>query len=89
MPGIFSGVTGVPARFEGTTLAEWTSTVVSVTGKGFEEDIRQMTQWLRDAPADKRCYGTMDPADDTSWEDLGVRASTFEEWILRNNWEGP
>lgn len=70
-------------------MEEWTSTIVSVAGKGFEEDVRQMVQWLRDAPADKICYGTMDPADDSSREDLGVRASTFEEWILRNKWEGP
>ncbi|KAK7726229.1 hypothetical protein SLS63_007743 [Diaporthe eres] len=89
MPAIFSRVTGAPARFESISLEEWTSTVVSVAGKGFEEDIRQMVQWVRDAPADKICYGTMDPAADSSWEDLGVRASTFEEWILRNKWMGP
>lgn len=89
MAAIFSRVTGAPARYESISLEEWTSTVVSVAGKGFEEDIRQMVQWVRDAPADKVCYGTMDPAADSSWEDLGVRASTFEEWILRNKWEGP
>ncbi|KAF9876687.1 NmrA-like family domain-containing protein [Colletotrichum karsti] len=89
LPGILSTVMGVPARYERISLEEWTSTVVSVAGKGFEEDIRQMVQWVGDAPADLICYGTMYPGDDHSWEDLGVRASTFEEWILRTNWQGP
>lgn len=89
MAAIFSRVTGASARYESISLEEWTSTVVSVAGKGFEEDIRQMVQWVWHAPADKICYGTMDPVADSSWEDLGVRASTFHEWILRNKWEGP
>lgn len=82
-------MTGIPARFESVGLEDWTSTVVSVAGEGFKEDIRQMVQWVAHAPKHKICYGTMDPVDDCSWEDLGVKASTFEEWILRSNWRGP
>lgn len=89
MVSAFSRVTGVPARFESISLEEWTSTVVSVAGKGFEDDIRQMVQWVGDAPKDKICYGSMDPEDDSSWADLGVKASTFEDWLARTKWQGP
>ncbi|KAK2753980.1 NmrA-like family domain-containing protein [Colletotrichum kahawae] len=89
LASIFSSVTGIPARFESIDLEDWTSTVVSVAGQGFKEDISQMVQWVAHAPTDKICYGTMHPGDDCSWEDLGVRASTFEEWIQRSNWRGP
>ncbi|KAK7421195.1 hypothetical protein QQX98_002325 [Neonectria punicea] len=89
LAGIFSKVTSEPARFEDISLEEWTATVTYVTGKGFEEDIRQMAQWVADAPPDKIAYGTMSPQDDTSWEDLGVKATTFEEWLNKTNWKGP
>ncbi|KAH6897466.1 hypothetical protein B0T10DRAFT_584198 [Thelonectria olida] len=86
---VFSKVTSKPSRFESTTIDEWGSVVAATVGKGYEEDIRQMMQWIAVAPNDKICYGTMSPEDDTSWEDLGVRASTFEEWLARSKWEGP
>ncbi|KAF4831723.1 NmrA-like family domain-containing protein 1 [Colletotrichum siamense] len=89
LASVFSSMTGIPAHFESVGLEDWTSTVVSVAGEGFKEDIRQMVQWVAHAPKDKICYGTMNPVDDCSWEDLGVKASTFEEWILRSNWRGP
>ncbi|KAH8735241.1 hypothetical protein BGZ61DRAFT_473850 [Ilyonectria robusta] len=86
---IFSTVTSQPSCFESTTMEEWGATVAATVGKGYEEDIKQMMQWIAMAPSDKICYGTMDAADDTSWQDLGVRASTFEEWMARSNWQGP
>ncbi|KAH7149831.1 hypothetical protein B0J13DRAFT_673615 [Dactylonectria estremocensis] len=86
---IFSKVTSQPSRFESTTLEEWGATVAATVGKGYEEDIRQMMQWIAVAPREKICYGTMDPTNDTSWEDLGVRASTFEEWLARSKWQAP
>jgi hypothetical protein len=64
-------------------------------GKGYEEDIRQMMQWISVAPDEKVCYGTMNFRDDKSWEDLGVRASTcgvdgagFVDWALTCNHSG-
>ncbi|KAK7424342.1 hypothetical protein QQX98_000610 [Neonectria punicea] len=86
---IFSRVTSRSSSFESTTIEEWGATVAATVGKGYEEDIKQMMQWISVAPNESICYGTMDPENDTSWKDLGVRASTFEEWLARSNWQGP
>lgn len=63
--------------------------MAATVGKGFEEDIRQMMQWIAVAPRDRICYGTVRAEEDASWGDLGVRASTFEEWLERSGWQGP
>jgi len=89
MAKVFERVTGQKAVFEPTTLDEWGAVVSAGMGKGFEEDARQMMEWTAVAPREKICYGTMDPAEDTSWEDLGVKVSSFEEWIRRSGWSGP
>ncbi|KXG50517.1 uncharacterized protein PGRI_070080 [Penicillium griseofulvum] len=86
---IFSDTTSRKAVFDPITLDQWGATVAATVGKGYEEDIRQMMQWISIAPDEKICYGTMDPRDDTSWKDLGVRASTFAEWMERASWKGP
>ncbi|KAJ6186113.1 hypothetical protein N7519_007414 [Penicillium mononematosum] len=86
---IFSDTTSRKAIFDPITLDQWGATVAATVGKGYEEDIRQMMQWISVAPDEKICYGTMDPRDDTSWKDLGVRASTFAEWMERAAWRGP
>ncbi|KAL3441665.1 cinnamoyl-CoA reductase [Aspergillus insuetus] len=88
-PAIFSSGRSQPAVYSPITLDEWGATVARTVGKGYEEDIRQMMGWIAFAPEDKICYGTMEPEEDTSWEDLGVRASTFEEWLGRARWDGP
>ncbi|KAJ5470636.1 hypothetical protein N7530_007993 [Penicillium desertorum] len=86
---IFSDTTSRKAVFDPITLDQWGATVAATVGKGYEEDIRQMMQWISVSPDEKICYGTMDPRDDTSWKDLGVRASTFAEWMERASWRGP
>lgn len=58
-------------------------------GNGFKEDIRQMMEWISIAPEDKICYGALDPAEDSAWEDLHLRASSFEYWLRRSGWRGP
>lgn len=70
-------------------MDEWASAASEAVGPGFKEDIRQMMEWVSIAPEDKICYGALDPADDSSWNDLHVRASTFEEWLERTGWAGP
>jgi len=60
-----------------------------MAGKGFVEDASQMMEWTAVAPTDKILFGTMDPKDDYSWEDLGVRATSFPEWIKKNGWTAP
>lgn len=86
---ISSSITSRRAIFDPITLNQWGATVAATVGKGYEEDIKQMMQWISVAPEEKICYGTMDPRDDKSWEDLGVRASTFAEWMQRASWSGP
>ncbi|GKZ86465.1 hypothetical protein AnigIFM56816_001693 [Aspergillus niger] len=89
LPAMFSTMRSRPAIFDPITLDEWGATVARTVGKGYEEDIRQMMEWIAVAPDEKICYGTMDPQEDCSWADLGVRASTFEEWLGRSGWQGP
>jgi hypothetical protein len=88
-PAIFTAVRSQLAVFDPITLDEWGATVARTVGKGYEEDIRQMMEWIAVAPDEKICYGTMDTTEDASWDDLGVRASTFEEWLARARWDGP
>ncbi|GLB16080.1 hypothetical protein AtubIFM61612_005916 [Aspergillus tubingensis] len=89
LPAIFSTVRYQPAIFDPISLDDWGATVARTVGKGYEEDIRQMMEWIALAPDEKICYGTMTPEEDCSWADLGVRASTFEEWLKRSGWQGP
>ncbi|GLA48819.1 hypothetical protein AnigIFM63604_004402 [Aspergillus niger] len=89
LPAMFSTMRSQPAIFDPITLDEWGATVARTVGKGYEEDIRQMMEWIAVAPDEKICYGTMDPQEDCSWADLGVRASAFEEWLGRSGWQGP
>jgi hypothetical protein len=82
-------VTSQSAVHEPTTLDEWGTSIAAAVGKGFEEDIRQMMEWFAAAPENKIACGTVDPGDDHSWEDLGVKASTFRNWLGRTKWTGP
>lgn len=75
--------------FSPSTIDQWGATVAATVGKGYEEDIKQMMEWISVAPDDRLCYGTIKPEDDKSWEDLGVKASTFTEWMDRASWRGP
>ncbi|OJJ76722.1 hypothetical protein ASPBRDRAFT_72591 [Aspergillus brasiliensis CBS 101740] len=86
---IFSTMRSQSAIYDPITLDDWGATVARTVGKGYEEDIRQMMEWITVAPDEKVCYGTMDPQEDRSYADLGVRASTFEEWLERSGWHGP
>ncbi|BCR96676.1 NmrA/HSCARG family protein [Aspergillus luchuensis] len=89
LPAIFSTVRYQSAIFDPISLDDWGATVARTVGKGYEEDIRQMMEWIAVAPDEKICYGTMTPQEDCSGADLGVRASTFEEWLRRSGWQGP
>ncbi|KAJ4215769.1 hypothetical protein NW759_009629 [Fusarium solani] len=86
---IFTKSTSTPSSFKSSTIDQWGDTVAATVGEGYREDIRQMMQWIAEAPEERICYGTMDKDEDTSWQDLGVKASTFEEWLARTNWKGP
>ncbi|PVI05790.1 NAD(P)-binding protein [Periconia macrospinosa] len=85
---IFTRVTGQPSIYYPISLEEYGDFAASMIGPGFKEDIMQMMEWVATAPQNKICYGSMDP-DDRSAEELGVKASTFEEWLRRSWWKGP
>ncbi|GAQ07432.1 hypothetical protein ALT_4753 [Aspergillus lentulus] len=85
----FTRVTGQPAIYSPISMDEWADLSSREVGKGFKEDIRQMMEWISIAPEDKICYGALDPAEDSSWEDLHLRASSFEDWLRRSGWRGP
>ncbi|KAJ5510010.1 hypothetical protein N7453_002113 [Penicillium expansum] len=86
---IFTRVTGQQAIYSPTTLDGWADMASEAVGPGFREDIRQMMEWASIMPDDKICYGALHLAEDPSWEDLGVRASSFEDWLNRTGWTGP
>ncbi|KAB8218750.1 hypothetical protein BDV33DRAFT_120416 [Aspergillus novoparasiticus] len=86
---VFREITSQEATFDPITLDQWGATVAATVGKGYEEDIKQMMEWIAVAPDDKICYGTMNQTDDTSYEDLGVKASTLADWMRRTAWQGP
>jgi hypothetical protein len=88
-PRIYTEVTSQPAIHEPISLDEWRRIQSAGAGPGFAEDATQMMEWTAVAPTDKILFGTMDPKEDYSWEDLGVRATSFPEWIKRNNWTAP
>lgn len=90
LPRIFTRVTGRRAIFEPISLDEWGATVTAAAGKGYESDIRQMMEWIAIAPDERVCYGTLDSREGERVRgELGVRASTFEEWLGRSGWRGP
>ncbi|QMW32500.1 hypothetical protein G4B84_007931 [Aspergillus flavus NRRL3357] len=86
---VFREITSQEATFDPITLDQWGATVAATVGKGYEEDIKQMVEWIAVAPDDKICYGTRDQTEDTSYEDLGVKASTLADWMRRTAWQGP
>ncbi|KAJ5430492.1 hypothetical protein N7491_007508 [Penicillium cf. griseofulvum] len=85
----FTRHTGQPAIYDPITIDEWADMASRAVGPGFKEDIRQMMEWFSIAPEDKRCYGALDLVDDVAFEELGLEASSFEDWLKRSNWAGP
>ncbi|KAF4416418.1 cinnamoyl- reductase [Fusarium acutatum] len=55
----------------------------------FKEDAIEMMQWAAVAPTDKTCYGAFELEVEQSSEELGLTASSFEDWLTRSGWTGP
>ncbi|KAK5627498.1 hypothetical protein RRF57_003213 [Xylaria bambusicola] len=85
----FTRLTGRKAVHNPLTTAEWADLTCTMLGPAFRDDVKHMMDWFSIAPMDKICYGALDPEEDTSAEELGVTASTFEDWIKRTGWTGP
>ncbi|KAI3321690.1 putative cinnamoyl-CoA reductase [Xylariaceae sp. AK1471] len=85
----FTRLTGRKAVHVPLTTAEWADLTCTMIGPAFRDDVKHMMDWLSMASTDKICYGALDPEEDTSAKELGVIASTFEDWIKRTGWTGP
>ena len=89
MASTFNRVTGQPAVHDPITADKFGEMTAPFVGPAFKEDAKQMMEWSAVTPADKICFGAMDPEEDDSSELLGVKASTFEEFLVRSGWKGP
>ncbi|KAI1425165.1 putative cinnamoyl-CoA reductase [Xylaria sp. FL1777] len=85
----FTRVTGRKAVHVPLTTAEWADLTCIMDGPAYREDVKHMMDWVCMAPTDKICYGALDPEEDISAKELGLAASTFEDWIKRTGWTGP
>lgn len=85
----FTRLTGRKAVHAPLTTAQWADLACAMLGPGFRDDVKHMMDWVCMAPTDKICYGALDPEEDTSAKELGLTASSFEDWIKRTGWSGP
>lgn len=85
MAETFTRVTGQNAYHGPTSIEEFGDLTAPLVGPPFKEDAMQMMQWAAEAPKDKIAYGSIARPTD----DLGLAASSFEEWLERTGWTGP
>ena len=85
----FTRVTGKQAIHSPTSFEEFGDLTAPYVGPAFKEAAMQMMQWAAVTPESKVAYGSLDPQDDHSAEELGLTASSFEEWLKRSGWTGP
>ncbi|KEY66266.1 hypothetical protein S7711_10009 [Stachybotrys chartarum IBT 7711] len=88
MAETFTKVTGIPSVHDPITPEEFGVQGGGPVGPGFVLDSQEMMEWSSIAPADKVGYGTMDPSECNTMEDLGLSPSSFEDWIRRTGWKG-
>jgi hypothetical protein len=89
MAKAFTQVTGQPAIHDPSSAEEFAELTAPFVGPAFKEDAKQMMEWAAVMPAGKICYGAMDAHQDDSFEALGLKASSFEQWLRRSGWTGP
>ncbi|KAJ5383588.1 hypothetical protein N7517_001499 [Penicillium concentricum] len=84
----FTRVTGQPAIHDPISAEEFGEMTAPRVGPAFMEDAKEMMEWAAVVPPDRICYGAFAEDQDRSFEELGLRASTFEEWLRRSGWMG-
>lgn len=90
MARIFTEVTGQPAVHKPISPQEFGEMTAPFIGPAFKLDAQKMMEWASVIPAGKVCYGAMEYKEmDESSRELGLNASTFEEWLRRSGWKGP
>lgn len=90
MAETFTRVTGQPAIHVPNSPEKFGEMTAPFVGPAFKLDAQEMMEWASVTPADKVCFGAMDPQKmNESFEELGLKASTFEDWLRRSGWKGP
>ncbi|KFA79115.1 hypothetical protein S40288_09961 [Stachybotrys chartarum IBT 40288] len=89
MAKAFTRVTGKLAVHSPTSFEEFGHLSSALVGPAFKEDAIEMMQWAAIAPTDKTCYGAFELEVEQSSEELGLTASSFEDWLRRSGWTGP
>ncbi|KAL7755729.1 hypothetical protein ACKLNR_014256 [Fusarium oxysporum f. sp. zingiberi] len=89
MAKVFMRVTGKPAVHSPISFEEFGRLSSALVGPAFKEDAIEMMRWAAVAPTDKTCYGAFELEVEQSSEDLGLTASSFEDWLTRSGWTGP
>ncbi|GAA5917812.1 hypothetical protein JCM5296_000854 [Sporobolomyces johnsonii] len=79
-------VSGEKTKFAPLPKEKTLEMVAQFMGKEFVREMQEMFEWMDDMPANKTCYGTMEKKDDTSYEDLGVKVSTLQQFMERTGW---
>ncbi|PYH48702.1 putative cinnamoyl-CoA reductase [Aspergillus saccharolyticus JOP 1030-1] len=85
----FTKVTGQRAIHDPISAEEFGERTAPFVGPAFKRDATEMMEWAAILPADKICYGAYAEDEDHSFEELGLKASSFEEWLHRSGWTGP
>lgn len=89
MTKVFTLVTGRPAVHSPISFEEFGELCSKFVGPAFKEDASEMMQLAAMAPADKTCYGAFELEAERANEELGLKASSFEDWLRRSGWAGP
>ena len=89
MARAFTRVTGQPAIHGPISAEEFAEFAVPVVGPAFKENAKEMLGWAAVTPAHKICYGAFDSDQSEAVEMLGVKATSFEDWLHPSNWKGP
>ncbi|WXC44464.1 hypothetical protein QX201_004198 [Fusarium graminearum] len=90
MARIFTEVTGQPAVHKPISPEKFGEMTAPFIGPAFRLDAQKMMEWASVIPAGKVCYGAMEYKKmEDSPRELGLKASTFEEWLRRSGWKGP
>ncbi|BGP33252.1 hypothetical protein JCM10296v2_005046 [Rhodotorula toruloides] len=85
----YHGITGEPAKFEPVPLDDVLNSFKAhpeMGGPGVAKEMEDMFNHINDIQPGTTCTGTMKPEDDLGFQDLGVKASTFEAWLERTGW---
>ncbi|KAH7241351.1 hypothetical protein BKA59DRAFT_528977 [Fusarium tricinctum] len=90
MAQIFTKVTGQPAIHNPISPEQFGEMTAPFIGPAFKLDAQKMMEWASVVPADKVCFGAMEYEKmKETFEELGLKASTFEDWLRRSGWTGP